>query len=300
MNTPDVSVIMPAYNHERYVGEAIESVLAQTFGNFEFIIVNDGSPDQTERVIKQYNNPRIRYYFQDNQGAHHALNRGIGLSRGEYISIVNSDDLYHRERLKTLLETATRTGARFLITGIELIDKHSRSINDPAHPAVIWYERAKSFYLLNESPAKTLFGANYAVSTSNFFFHSSLIKEIGLFRPYKYAHDYDFLFRVVRQQPGEFKFLYQDKLLCYRLHGRNTILNRREALDEVFGLIISTLKEVYGPDIDIPLDRLNEIMKNKERLFTVKGHLEKALLNSWSWRITAPLRHLHKLLKGHS
>jgi glycosyltransferase involved in cell wall biosynthesis len=294
MNTPDVSVIMPAYNHERYVGEAIESVLAQTFGNFEFIIINDGSTDQTERVIKQYDDPRIRYYLQDNQGAHHALNRGIGFSMGEYISIINSDDLYHRERLQTLRETGRRTGARFMVTAIELIDKHSKPIIDPAHPTVRWYERAKSFYLMNEPPAKTLFGANYTVSTSNFFFHSSLIKEIGLFRPYKYAHDYDFAFRVANQQPGQFTFLYHDKLLFYRLHGHNTILkNRREALDEVFGLLICTMKEVYGPDIHMPLDRLSEIMKMDE-------HHANALLNSWSWRITAPLRQLHKLLKGHS
>jgi glycosyltransferase involved in cell wall biosynthesis len=116
MKTPDISVIMPAYNHERYVGEAIESVLAQTFEDFEFIIINDGSPDQTENVIQKYADPRIRYYSQENQGAHHALNRGIELSRGEYLSIINSDDLYHRERLHTLRDTATRTGARFLVT----------------------------------------------------------------------------------------------------------------------------------------------------------------------------------------
>ena len=98
-----ISVIIPAYNHEKYIIDAVNSVLNQSYQDFEIIIVNDGSTDSTEQKILSIHDQRIQYVCQKNSGAHSAINRGISLSQGEYISILNSDDLYLPKRLETCL-----------------------------------------------------------------------------------------------------------------------------------------------------------------------------------------------------
>ena len=147
MKDPTVSVIMPAYNHERFVGEAIESILNQTLSDFEFIIINDGSTDGTDRVIGNYKDPRIRYYSQENIDAPNTLNRALSLTKGKYISIINSDDLYHPERLSCLIESAESKEAKFVITDIVFIDESSNVIKDPSHAYNSWFGGLKSTYL---------------------------------------------------------------------------------------------------------------------------------------------------------
>ncbi|MBR3148450.1 MAG: glycosyltransferase family 2 protein [Alphaproteobacteria bacterium] len=94
--TPRISVIMPAYNSEKYIGEAIESILNQTFKDFELIIINDGSTDNTAKIVKEYAKKDKRINFVDNkknQGLISVLNQGIDLCRGEYIARMDSDDI---------------------------------------------------------------------------------------------------------------------------------------------------------------------------------------------------------------
>ena len=82
-NRPKVSVVIPSYNHEKYVVSAIESVLTQTLENFELIIIDDGSTDSSAELIAGINDQRISFYTQLNQGAAKTINRGIGLAKGE-------------------------------------------------------------------------------------------------------------------------------------------------------------------------------------------------------------------------
>lgn len=140
-----VSVIIPAYNHENYIGATIESVLRQTFQDFELIIINDGSTDHTGEVILGHQDPRIRYFPQKNQGAHHAINRGITLAHGEYISILNSDDLYHPERLdKCLHFLETNRDYSVVITYIEGVDSHGNSLaKENTQQIYAWVDKLK-------------------------------------------------------------------------------------------------------------------------------------------------------------
>lgn len=100
-----VSVIMPAYNLERYIAKSIESVLNQSYSFFELIIVNDGSKDGTEQLIEKYaeSDKRIKIINQENAGVSVARNKGIELARGEYISFLDGDDLWHRDFLNEML-----------------------------------------------------------------------------------------------------------------------------------------------------------------------------------------------------
>ena len=89
-----ISVILPAYNAEKYLGEAIDSILAQTYKNFELIVLNDGSTDKTEEIVLSYKDPRIRYVKNEkNLKLIKTLNKGIDLAKGEYIARMDADDV---------------------------------------------------------------------------------------------------------------------------------------------------------------------------------------------------------------
>ena len=96
MTSPRISVLMPAYNSEQYVAESIESILNQTFTDFEFIIINDGSTDNTAKIIDEYakRDERIKFVNNSkNKGLIGVLNEGLNLARGEYIARMDSDDI---------------------------------------------------------------------------------------------------------------------------------------------------------------------------------------------------------------
>ncbi len=95
-----LSVLMPAFNAEKYIGEAIESVLTQTFVDFELIIVNDGSTDRTKEIILSYKDNRIRLINTTNQGIAAALNKGLAIAKAKYIVRFDADDICYPERLE--------------------------------------------------------------------------------------------------------------------------------------------------------------------------------------------------------
>ncbi len=103
---PKVSVIMPIYNKESRIKSSIESVLNQTYRDFELILINDGSTDASGEIAIEYYNkdPRIRYYSQSNQGVSRTRNYGIDIAKGEYISFIDSDDEWDRYFLEKMLQ----------------------------------------------------------------------------------------------------------------------------------------------------------------------------------------------------
>src|SRR5437867_4937360 len=103
---PKVSVVMPAYNAAAYLDESIGSILSQTFRDFEFIIVNDGSSDDTNSILDRYqkSHKRIRVYHQENQGMIAARNRGCRVAWGQYIARMDADDVSFPNRLERQME----------------------------------------------------------------------------------------------------------------------------------------------------------------------------------------------------
>ena len=104
--TPLISVVIPAYNAEQFLDETLESVLSQTYENWECIIVNDGSTDNTEEIAKKWceKDTRFRYFYKENSGTSDTRNLGIKKARGEYIAFLDADDLYMPNFLDVCLE----------------------------------------------------------------------------------------------------------------------------------------------------------------------------------------------------
>jgi len=219
-----ISVIIPAYNHEEYIEYSIESVLEQSFQKFELIIVNDGSTDNTEQVIKKYKDPRIIYIKQNNHGAHYAINRGINASKGKYISILNSDDAYENYRLEKCYQYLEQNKEYSVVItevkgfnnmGEEVYAEDSSHIKawlDWYHDALCYFERIPFYY--------ACYADNILITTSNYFLRKSVFTSVGEFRNLRYAHDWDMLLRISNQYNIH---LMREPLLRYRIHEKNTI-----------------------------------------------------------------------------
>jgi glycosyltransferase involved in cell wall biosynthesis len=112
---PEVSVIFPAFNAENFIGQAIQSVLDQTFKNFELIIIDDGSVDNTAKIVSQFKDPRIILIRQErNCGPSTARNVGLELAKGEWAAFLDADDGWHKERLIKLLKVAKQHSNVFI------------------------------------------------------------------------------------------------------------------------------------------------------------------------------------------
>ena len=130
---PKISVIMPVYNAEKTIERAILSIINQTYNNIELILINDGSTDETESIIKKYIEKEkkidIRYYFQENSGPSIAKNLGIDMAIGEYILFVDSDDTISENYIESLVinqKEGTLIGASYkIIEGIKRKNKNN-------------------------------------------------------------------------------------------------------------------------------------------------------------------------------
>ncbi|MCD6705987.1 MAG: glycosyltransferase [Thiobacillus sp.] len=226
--TPLVSVLMPAYNHASYVRAAVESVLGQTYGNLELIAIDDASSDATWNVLQSFEDDRLRRYRHDsNQGAHATLNEALGLARGKFIAIINSDDVYYPARLQkaiSCLMANQHLGACF--TRYDFIDKTGRVVRDSDSLAADFPDIAKSLGTAaetlerNELQVMSLLARNYLHTTSNLICRREVIDQVGTFRRFRYVHDHDFFLRLSHRFPIE---VIPESLLGYRFHAANTL-----------------------------------------------------------------------------
>jgi glycosyltransferase involved in cell wall biosynthesis len=134
-----VSVIIPVYNSEKYLSEAIESVLAQTYQAFELIIIDDGSSDRSREIATSY--PMVNYIYQQNSGVAAARNKGIKIAKGDFLAFLDADDLWMPEKLALQMEAFARDPSLEIVTGYveqfispELAPEIARKYSFPDRP----------------------------------------------------------------------------------------------------------------------------------------------------------------------
>ena len=184
-----VSVIIPAYNHARYLEEALASVLSSRNVIVEVIVVDDGSVDNTEEVSKRFKD--VLYIKQANQGAHAAINKGISLARYGNIAILNDDDLFSPMYLDEALDFLTSTGADLVASEPQLIG-YGEKLSDLIH-----HQKVSKDTLIERGSILSLLRINWFVSSSGLVFKKDVFSEIGGFRDLKMTHDLDFVLRAV-------------------------------------------------------------------------------------------------------
>jgi glycosyltransferase involved in cell wall biosynthesis len=194
-----VSVVIPTYNRAAKVQNAIESVLAQTLSGLEVIVVDDGSSDGTDQILRDTYRDRIHYCFQQNQGASVARNRGIEEARGEWIAFLDSDDLWEKDKLECQLKTLERFGPQ---CGACYTDVRFFNHPEPRTMFQLAEEsyRHKGAAGVNTEVLRLLVrpgGAGMVVCLSSFLARTDAIRKTGGFDPkLLYSQDSEFLFRL--------------------------------------------------------------------------------------------------------
>ncbi len=208
MAGPSVSVNICCYNSEKFIKETIQSVLAQTFKDLEIIIVDDGSKDQTREMIHSFKDPRIKYFYQENQGLSASRNRALALSSGEYIAILDHDDTWEPDKLELqakLLGEKPEVGLVYsdaLMTGENRKDISFFSINSPHRGKVTEILIRRNFI-----PCPTV------------LMRKSFMEQIAPFRTdLQIAEEYEYFLRL--SLVCEFDYINMP-LAKYRLHPGN-------------------------------------------------------------------------------
>ncbi|SDP09902.1 glycosyltransferase family 2 protein [Desulforhopalus singaporensis] len=222
-DSPLISVIIPAYNHEKFIGEAVESVLRQTIADLELIVIDDGSTDNTGKVVKSYSDRRLSYYHQENQDAYNTINRGLSMVRGKYVAILNSDDVYTRDRFEKIVAYQKKTGAQCVITDVIPISDDGQIFQDPDFGWNRWHSGNRKCYFESGDIYAAFLNGNFMVTTSNLFMTAEAAEKVGKFCSLRYLHDYDYIFRMMLAYPESVHYMADDKLLYYRIHPGNTL-----------------------------------------------------------------------------
>ena len=213
-----ISVVIPLYNHARFIEAAIESVLVQGVSVGEVIVVDDGSTDGSGEVVHRLASaePRLTMWRQPNRGAHSALNAGLLRATGAFIAILNSDDAFAPGRLDAMLGLLDRDETAWMAaSGIAFIDDNAAAVENA------WHADAMAFAKSAGDFGTALLNGNFLVSTSNFVIRRETLEWVGLFAPLRYGHDLDFVLRLLLR--GGTVAMSDTGLLRYRMHGANTI-----------------------------------------------------------------------------
>lgn len=203
-----VSVLMSVYNGEAYLREAVDSVLSQTERDIELVVVNDGSTDATDAIIRSYTDPRIRYLNLPHQGRVPALNAGIAACGGQFVAILDADDICMPDRLEKQIAAMSVGGLALCGSWAETVGEDSLAVGTMTYPPV--GERRIRLYSLAHNP----------------FIHSTImirrdaLVSVGGYRPFRYGvEDYELWTRIIYRYKVD---NLPEKLVKYRIHSAQT------------------------------------------------------------------------------
>jgi glycosyltransferase involved in cell wall biosynthesis len=299
-----ISVVIPAYNHERFIGPAIDSVLKQTWENLELIVVDDGSTDRTAEVIQACTDPRLSYYYQENQDAFNTINRGLGLAKGDCIAILNSDDIYTADRLEKLVAAQRETDAACLFTDVLPISDAGEEFTDPNFGWNLWHQKNRDWYFQCGDLYTAFLKGNFMVTTSNLFMTAEAVKRVGKFCSLRYLHDYDYIFRMMLAFPGQVRYVDEERLLYYRIHDGNTlgeaaITGREQDIEVITKYMLAALPEQCRNIAAAGTDRLLELRDELEQVRTeLHGRAEPSVRERLELLLSAVKYKLRKKLIG--
>ena len=269
---PKVSVVMPVYNSEKHLSEAIESILRQTFRDFEFIIVCDPSADKTLEVAKSYELISSCIIIVNNEkriGLVESLNRGLMLARGELIAILDADDVSLPKRLaKQVAFMESNPDIGILGTGMEVIDdkgKRRAIVHPPTNVNVVRW--------------KMLLGC--CIAHSSAMMKADTVRQVGSYRLERCA-DGDLWARAIAVTKLA---NMREVLIKYRLWEGNThTIYSKECEQADISVMQTTIKNVLGIDISVETAMIMRRLVTGQRLHTLE-HIEQA---------SNLLRHLHQ------
>lgn len=223
---PVISVILPVYNGAQYIAEAISSVISQTFEDWELIVINDGSTDDTLAIINKFIDPRIKVISRDNRGIVASLNEGLSIARGEFIARLDADDVCLPHRFAKQLGVLSNPDIGLVGSWAEKINQNGENLG------------LMDYLPLKHQDIKKYFLRHNPFIQSSVIIRTSVLKEVGYYNPrFKVAEDYELWSRILAQSQG---VNLPEPLIKYRLNPEGAT-SKHKLLMRFLGLKIRIL-----------------------------------------------------------
>lgn len=217
---PRVTVLMPVYNGQKYLGTAIQSILEQTFADFELLIINDGSTDQSRRIVESYDDPRIRLVNNEsNLGLTRTLNKGLDLAQGQYIARMDCDDIAYPDRFVQQVNYM-ETNSDVVVCGgwVHIVDQSGATVGELRKP---YGDMLRSEYW-RPSP----------IIHPTAMIRRSHLGDLRYDTAVRFSEDYDLWFRLRERGKIDNVPMF---MLKYRVHDATvTAQHRKEQLAETY------------------------------------------------------------------
>ncbi len=220
-----ISIVVPVYNAEKYIEETMNSVLAQTYCNWELLLVLNGCVDATEEVVNRYKAAHrahdIRIIVEtENKGAALARNRGVNESTGRFIAYVDADDIWKPEKLEHLLAFMKEKDAAFVCSGYEFADENAKGTGKVVHvPETLNYRQALK---------------NTTIFTSTVMFDTAKLPKEKIQMPVIKSEDTALWWKILRE--GHVVYGLDENLVLYRRPKNSLSSNKLEAIRRVWNL----------------------------------------------------------------
>lgn len=238
--SPFFSIIIPTFNRDKFISKAIDNVLNQTFDNWELIIIDDGSTDNTRTIVSNYSDARINYFYQKNQERSAARNHGIKVSKGEWVCFLDSDDIYLPNHLEVFFKKIEiNSSARMMVNQIEIF----KSSNCKIHPK-----------LNHEAPNLIEEVAQKFILINTVCIHQNILKENRFNEKYSIWEDTHLWLRVLSKYE-----LQQNLVVTSRQY-----IHDETSVTKIFELVIFSTVKQYIDAID-------------DLFHPVKGELKKCI-----------------------
>lgn len=220
-----ISIVVPVYNAEKYIEETMDSVLAQTYGDWELLLVLNGCEDATEEIVTRYqvahSDRNIRMILEiENKGAAQARNRGVNEATGRYIAYVDADDIWKPEKLEHLLAFMKEKDAAFVCSGYEFADENAKGTGKVVHvPETLHYKQALK---------------NTTIFTSTVMFDTVKLPKEKIQMPIIKSEDTALWWKILRE--GYVVHGLDENLVLYRRPKSSLSSNKLEAIRRIWNL----------------------------------------------------------------
>jgi glycosyltransferase involved in cell wall biosynthesis len=253
---PQVSVILPVYNQEKYLEQTIESILSQTYTNFELLLLDDGSKDKSAEVIRKYSekDKRIKAFYQENTGKCTATNKLVEIAKGDYCAFLDADDVMLPNRLERQINYHLNNPK------VDATSCHCYYINEKGK------QLGKQHFPGLENPKDSIKAIKnnkivHCAFTGLMMTKKSFLDLDGLRPAYWPCEDFDIVNRLIEK--GYKLVIIQDVLMCYRVHSSSiTVKNPMEVLVKSNWTVHNTLLRRGGYD-ESTFERYKEELKNE-------------------------------------
>lgn len=244
---PLVSIVLPSYNHGRYIGDTIKSVLRQSCKEIELIIIDDGSVDESRKVIDTFQScERVRILYQENIGLSATLNRGLRLARGKYFGFLPSDDLFHPDKI--LIQTAyleEHLACAAVASHQMLIDQNGNELRDSVMEALF------SFVPVDRADCLRRLLVSNCISAPSVLLRTEVLQQLGGFdESCVFMQDYDLWLRLLKSHTLS---VLPKKLVRYRWHGANQTFSATDATERERACLIQKAATNLEPSDIFPV-----------------------------------------------